>query len=801
MSGASGTGCLREFRQIHADERTRLGLAQNLAAVSGAGLALSGGGIRSASFALGVVQALVNRNWFSRFDYLSTVSGGGYLGAALSWLQLRYGPGFTAQLGSANRGARSAEQGGAGAAAGTWLDYLRQHGNYLEPGALGGLSLFGVVLRGVLLSVAVYGGAIAVLFALIGAAWLPAPCSSSSFLHPGVPIEYAVDSLALLLGLQIVVYGIATWLAAVRPKATLVGGAVVTVASGLVAAHFGATDAAAWRTAAVVWIVPWSLTFLSGVLLTAAGAWAVLVEGKASPVDAWHYRARTLLQRALAALLALLIALLVAWSVPISFGWLGAEWAVLAGAGTLSLGSALAALKSFGGDGLAVLGRLPKGLVVSVAALLAIYALLLVGYWVQHEWLGARPVLVAACVAVVVAGFIVDVNYIGPGRMYRDRLMEAFLPDTAAIAAGQWQVATEADGVRIDAFAGIKPYHLVNCNAVLVDAGSDKFRGRGGDSFVIAPLYSGSSATGWIRSEELGGHRGMPLATAMATSGAAVNPDAGVAGRGLTRDRAVAFLMWLFNVRLGYWLRNPGTGWLGRCLAFGPPNFWFPGILQGLLGQRLNERAAFVELSDGGHFDNTGLYELIRRRTRVIVVSEAGADPQGTLEDLSNAIERVRVDFGVHIRFDVEGLGVLAMQVSAATAPYAARGFAVATVHYPSQSGAPPAGELRTSPGDTGYLLYLQAMPVEALKSRPDVESYRLRNTSFPNESTANQFFTEEQLEAYRELGLMIANAAIEALDPQPAAGGPPDLVPLFEALPRARTAARAAAPGAGGSP
>jgi hypothetical protein len=49
------------------------------------GLAISGGGIRSASFGLGVMQSLVANNQLSKMDYMSTVSGGGYLGSALTW--------------------------------------------------------------------------------------------------------------------------------------------------------------------------------------------------------------------------------------------------------------------------------------------------------------------------------------------------------------------------------------------------------------------------------------------------------------------------------------------------------------------------------------------------------------------------------------------------------------------------------------------------------------------------------------------------------------------------------------------
>jgi len=59
-------------------------------------------------------------------------------------------------------------------------------------------------------------------------------------------------------------------------------------------------------------------------------------------------------------------------------------------------------------------------------------------------------------------------------------------------------------------------------------------------------------------------------------------------------------------------------------------------------------------------------------------------------------------------------------------------------------------------------ILYLQAIPVADM--RPDTESYWRRNTDFPNQSTANQFFVEEQLEAYREVGLRIGRSAVAAV-------------------------------------
>jgi hypothetical protein len=416
---------------------------------------------------------------------------------------------------------------------------------------------------------------------------------------------------------------------------------------------------------------------------------------------------------------------------------------------------------------------------------------------VEHQ-LGL-PIALILIVAVSVLGFFCNANYLSLGSMYRDRLMEMFMPNKSAIDATDWEPATEAECVRISDLRadGIKGkyrlFHLVSCNVILTDAVRDSFRGRGGDSFAFSPLYSGSSATGWARSDLVGG-RWMSLATAMATSGAAANPDAAVAGAGFTRNRLVAFLMWVFNVRLGYWLRNPrDIPDNGRERVTWPPNFWIPGLWQGLLGRGLDENASHVQLSDGGHFDNTGLYELIRRRVSVIVLSQASADPNYQMDDLANAIERVRADFGVHIRFDIPGYGPTPIRPVLPTDAdgkvktlemYAPRGYALARIYYPKLV---PHGEQSQSQGQTagwthwdhGYLLYLQSTRIKAIKDRVDIDSYARMHPEFPNESTANQFFDEDQVEAYRELGMEITQQAFREIfhpDPDTANGVPGDL-------------------------
>ena len=357
-----------------------------------------------------------------------------------------------------------------------------------------------------------------------------------------------------------------------------------------------------------------------------------------------------------------------------------------------------------------------------------------------------------ACLALsLIFGLFINTNYFGLGRMYRDRLMETFMPDPNTVKKGQWNLAKEADRALLSNVSGTQehgPDHLINCNVVLVDADNAKYRGRGGDNFILSPLFCGSDATRWYDTKYFVNDK-MTLATAMSISAAAANPNSGAAGQGPTRNRLISFLMAFLNLRLGYWAKNPAATGPRKWLAsWTVPNLFYPGFIQGLLGQGLNEKAGYLELSDGGHFENIGIYELTRRKVDVIIVSEAGADPDFQLDDLANAIQCLRVDFGYSIRFlhdysledmfprfagdsdCVKDLGI------------AKRGFAIAKIDY----------------GDDhqGTIIYLKSTLTEELPA--GLYAYKKAHPKFPDEPTADQFFDEVQLEAYRELGYQLCN-------------------------------------------
>jgi hypothetical protein len=319
-------------------------------------------------------------------------------------------------------------------------------------------------------------------------------------------------------------------------------------------------------------------------------------------------------------------------------------------------------------------------------------------------------------------------------------------------------VASAADVSRLQSFAEVDdkhfptgPYHLLNTNLILIGSDEWAWRVRGGDSFILSPLFCGSNATGWCRTEDfLGGELSLP--TAMAISGAAADPDA---GGGLFRDRFVAVLMALANLRLGYWVGHPERGRerLKRRTHFGAA--WRE------LSSHFTQTSDLLQLSDGGHFENLGIYELVRRRARLIIVCDGTADPKFAFGDFVTAVTLVAEDFGARINFvDKAGLGVF-MPSRPAGYPkdteVAERGYALAKITY-SDGGKDEDGR-----DTTGDLIYVTT----TLAGQLGIETmgYKAANPDFPDQTTADQFFDEAQFEAYRNLGYCVATTMLD--DPQ----------------------------------
>jgi hypothetical protein len=363
-------------------------------------------------------------------------------------------------------------------------------------------------------------------------------------------------------------------------------------------------------------------------------------------------------------------------------------------------------------------------------------------------------IVVALAAWTSFASYFININKFSLHAFYRNRLIRAYLgasddnrrPNAFTGFAEQdnfkisnlrtpWNPALASWHPPIIPPSFQAPFHVVNVALNLVHGKRLAWQERKASSFTVTRKSAGNPGLGYRPADMYG--KEITLGTAMAISGAAVSPNMGYHSSPL-----LALLMTLFNVRLGWWLGNPS---LNAWKRGGPAQSVWP-LLMELLGLTDDTRN-YVYLSDGGHFENLGLYEMVRRRCSTIVVVDAGCDPDLTFADLGNAVRKVRIDFGVEITFDapyppVSGaasarLGLANRPDSLAVSPY----YAIGRIHYP---GAASDGEL----------IYIKAA-IHGDEPE-DIGSYAAANPAFPHETTADQFFSESQFESYRRLGLHI---------------------------------------------
>ncbi len=347
--------------------------------------------------------------------------------------------------------------------------------------------------------------------------------------------------------------------------------------------------------------------------------------------------------------------------------------------------------------------------------------------------------VIGSLIIVGVALFFFDPARVGLHDFYRSRIARGFLgaarPQRDDEPVRRPTTELPDDDVTFQEIASKaaqkRPIHLVCCAA----------NGIAGD--VLGTLYRGArSAVVSPLGISVGNHYAEPLpdlrlSSVLTASAASFNSQMG--SYSMKLGPAVAFLMSALNLRLGLWLPHP-AGAAGNVLSK-----WLPGRLFFLemTGQthsgpfkenELRYAAKNIHISDGGHFENLGLYELVRRRCRYIIVSDCGADPDVTFDDLGNALRRVREDFGVEIDLDTT-------QLRPNAEGYSRQHAVMGTIHYDGFGGT-----------DKGLLLYFK--PSLSGDEPPDVLQYRWRNPAFPQQSTVDQFYDEAQWESHRRLGV-----------------------------------------------
>ena len=848
-------------------------------------LALSGGGIRSATFCLGVLQSLAQtadpgqsppqaeapaRRWplLAQFDFLSTVSGGGYIGGFFSSLFVRgrlSGVANESELDTTQRAYEALKEEPPGRIhrdtnyaatrpGRTALAWLRDNGRYMAPSGSGDL-LYGITIavRNWFATQYVVGSLIVFMLALLQATrW-----ALSSFVTPyrqweaSLLLQATVSDkliwwspswalIGVVMLLTTVPLGIAYWFSHPAPGQRLTQRLVnrlnhiqpSEVASSSFHNHL-ATPPLYWSMASIMGL-------LIGLGLLALGAFVTLIVQRA-PLGyallaaglstvlavAWYLYStvvvrrseqgsitlqRVMLTRWLSTTLWVLVLLAILASIE-TLGQTAWLWLSLQGGAVLSgvlaglvwlIKTGAQKLDDKGSEG--VLRKLPLGLIagvvgatlwLTVSAALDILLLQVAwpGGWANPAVLGnaARAqdalcyalsaLMLSATLAWVVGRFPGFLNLSTLQSLYSARIIRAYLgatnharftPDASA------EARDVAEPIKGDSLAAddiyrnpLAPLHYVNvCVNQSVSPGEQLVqRDRKGKPLVVAPggVYFDQTAhalgQGGDESE-----LAYPLSFGewLGVSGAAFSTGLG-RGTGLGMSLAMGFA----NVRLGRW-------WKGLPQRAGMHEHWFRRtfmtqayLLDELRGLFYGDHRPYQYLSDGGHFENTAVYELLRtdrqRQVRVIVVCDCGCDPNYQFEDLANLTRLVRIDHGLEIRVHKRAHGeALLNQVFARPEDFRrgedgqlpARDGRCAVML--DVLGTDRSAELGVAPGAL-FARIILVKPTLLAHVGVDIEQYQAGHACFPQETTMDQFFDEAQWESYRQLGLRIGQRVFTA--------------------------------------
>lgn len=827
------------FQEVQAEEEAALGGNH----VARSALCISGGGIRSATFALGAIQGLAESGILSMFDYLSTVSGGGYIGSWLTaWKQRRNG--LAAVIPELLPAAPFPPE-----QAPDPIQHLREYNSYLSP-TLGLFSadtwtLVATVLRNMFLNWLVLVPLL--LFALMmprlvlsGAKlgdtyiyyghWLVDLRDVLKWVFPAASgLFFAIGTFNALRYLPhvggenpsqghflkyVLLPLVCSGMAFMALEGWFTGGDISAPSSLTfldLLAGIGISGASAWIAYLLIFhkkfagkpqaILGLSFALLLTVVSCATGAWAMTRFFRTFSWALYITVSLPLLLLAFAFAVVMFVGLTSnvlndedrewlsragAWWLLFTLGWAAIctlslhapEWylhrhiwarslfacsggigGVLTALGSLSkskpeqpgaesqkpgvmanildLGMKLAAVV-FVVAFLAGLGVLINVLLLNVGMEVSkapAFVKTLTGqqWWTMGSLVEYTPPTLAIlfALAFLLIGWLmarcININKFSLHAMYRDRLIRAYLgASNDHPEINKFTGFDETDNLMMAQLTpGLRPLHVVNITLNLVAGKRLAWQQRKAEPFTVSALHSGSGNLGYRPSSAYGGKNGISLGTAMSLSGAAASPN-----MGYYSSAVFGFIMTLLNARLGAWLGNPGPAGCYTWRKQGPSSA-VDSLVREAFGLT-DEKCPYVYLSDGGHFENLGLYEMVKRRCRYILVLDGAADGELQFGDLGNALRKIRIDSKVNIKFQ-EGWAQALLDRE--------KRWAVATIGYQA-----------AGMGEDGYLIYIK--PLICGSEPPDVVAYRAVNPDFPHQSTANQFFNESQTESYRMLGL-----------------------------------------------
>ena len=694
------------------------------------GLSLSGGGIRSAAFCLGVLQALDRAGVLKRVDYLSTVSGGGYIGSSLSAGQSNYDGKFPFESRLEEAETPS-------------VKHIRNYSNYLIPhGPKDLLESLVIYVRGLVANV------ILVLPWLLFAAYTTVRSHPTEkqlakpFLFrieiPNIfPFNFFVLTTYLLLAL-LAMFAIWTLIRSGRSQVnqpevpswltTAYGCALVFTA---IVAFFELQPLilnkiwakSDWAASLQDWLQRMSVILapLAGIAAFFSRQLQALIKqgmdasGTGSKLMGYAAKAAVYVAAALVPLLL--------WVVYFQLSW----W----GIGTCVHGDPDCTVQ-------AQYPNTPGWLRGSAGALF-----------------GGRPypmasLYLASFVILVLASMFLRPNANSLHRLYRDRLSKAFLFKPQSASTPDDLPALDGHELKLTRLQlNLTPYHLLNTALNIQGSQHVNQRGRNADFFLFSSKYVGSEATGYVSTKAMERVvKELDLGTAMAVSAAAASSSMGAQSiKPLTPTLA------LLNVRVGFWVRNPAFIKMGKVKA-ALREFFSLYFLYELIAN-LREDSWNVYVTDGGHLENLGAYELLKRRCRVIIVVDAEADPKMTFGSFVELQRYARIDLGVRIQLPWQQIAETTLTASkdlAETRETAARRGPHCAI-----------GQIEYQDGGRGVMIYIKSSFTG--DENDYVVNYKKRYSLFPHESTADQFFTEEQFEVYRALGFHAAYGLFDRRD------------------------------------
>jgi hypothetical protein len=738
------------------------------------GICCSGGGIRSASFNLGVLQEVQDAGLMQRTEYLAAVSGGSYIASAFAMVAKTHDGGTNDPPGDDSDPHLVRPEAPPFGPGSPEEQYLRNRASYMAPTGAAKALLVWRVLLGLLINLALVAGVITLVAAALS---LYYRYRDPGLIRPppaGAIVGATPDGW---------VWGLGLGLSAIA----LIFGAL----SILLRPRRRGSD---FRRFLEVWSLP---VFVAGlVIFVLELVVPELIDALRNDSQSEQVRAANSIVTGFSAAVAGIVTAIV----------------VQLRARTADPAKAIDDAKRARGW-LASLAPRVRFVVVYGAAWvlgpLLVFGMLVAATMVQVESTRLAVQLgvpLAALVVLFLFSRFADLNSWSLHPFYRHRLCTAFAlrriwregdPD-----AGHAEARKEGEFVplsRTSVIPQVPPYQsgdwptLIVCAAANVSDPGACPPGRGVTSFTFSAKEMGGPLVGGVETEEFeralspGRQRDFTLPAVVAMSGAAVSPSMGK----MTRS-SIRFLLGLANVRLGVWVPNPrrmesfcklrptarsdADTLLEKARATVQPASRFTNaereralekpvakkrlmprptpryLLKELLGwTSINDK--FLYVTDGGHYENLGLVELLRRGcSRIYCFDASGGKP---LSQLGDAIALARSELGVEITFEDEELNALREGDDGVAAKRCATG----TIRYTrSTTGlVPPAQQV------LGRLVYAPTVMTAGLPW--DVHAFKQGDKTFPHHSTFDQLFTDQKFEAYRVLGQYAARSALEAMD------------------------------------